>query len=55
MTVDELEFQLEWQAEEKPLLAKDQPWTRAKLIVDGAPTLEHDPKTEFIAVTDRLD
>jgi hypothetical protein len=27
--LNELEFQLEWQTEEKSLLAKDQPWTRA--------------------------
>ena len=52
--LDELEFQLEWQAEEKPLLAKDQPWTRAKLIVDGKPTLEHDPNTEFVSIVDAL-
>ena len=52
--LDELEFQLEWQAEEKPLVTKDQPWTRAKLIVDGKPTLEHDPNTEFVSIVDAL-
>ena len=48
------DFWFEWQAAERPLLEKDQPWTRAKLIVDGAPNLEHDPDTEFVAITNHL-
>jgi cytidylate kinase len=48
------DFWFEWQAQERPLLEKDQPWTRAKLIVDGAATVPHDPKTEFVVIEDHL-
>ncbi len=48
------DFWFEWQAAERPLLEKDQPWTRAKLIVDGAPNLEYDPNTEFVALSNQL-
>ncbi len=48
------DFWFEWQAIERPLLEKDQPWTRAKLIVDGAPSLEHNPNTEFVTITHHL-
>jgi uridine kinase len=41
-------FWFEWQASERPFLERDKPWTRAKLIVDGAPILEHDPETQFV-------
>jgi energy-coupling factor transporter ATP-binding protein EcfA2 len=50
----ERDFWFEWQAAERPLLEKDQPWTRAKLIVDGATTVQHDPNTEFVAIANRL-
>jgi cytidylate kinase len=48
------DFWFEWQAQERPLLEKDQPWTRAKLIVDGVANVQHDPNTEFVAITNRL-
>ena len=35
-------------AQQAALLAKDQPWTRAKLIVDGALTIAHDAETQFV-------
>jgi uridine kinase len=44
------DFWFEWQAGEQPFLEHDKPWDRAKLIVDGAPTLEHDPNTEFVVI-----
>jgi uridine kinase len=47
---DGRDFWFEWQASEKPFLEADKPWTRAKLIVDGAPSLEHDPNTEFMTI-----
>jgi cytidylate kinase len=50
----ESNFWFEWQAQERPLLEKDQPWTRAKLIVDGAPSLEYNPNTEFVAIINHL-
>lgn len=50
----ERDFWFEWQAQERPLLENDKPWTRAKLIVDGAPCLEHDPNMEFVAITNHL-
>jgi cytidylate kinase len=50
----ERDFWFEWQAQERPLLEKDQPWTRAKLIVDGVANIEHDANTEFVAISNRL-
>jgi uridine kinase len=50
----ERDFWFEWQAQERPLLEKDQPWTRAKLIVDGVANVGHDPNTEFVTLTNRL-
>ncbi len=50
----ERDFWFEWQAQERPLLEKDQPWTRAKLIVDGAGNVDHDPKTEFVTLANQL-
>lgn len=47
-------FWFEWQSHERPLLEKDQPWTRAKLLVDGGGSVAHDPKTEFVAIANRL-
>jgi hypothetical protein len=47
-------FWFEWQAEEVPFLNQDQPWERANLIVDGAPTVEHDPATQYVVISDRL-
>lgn len=47
---DGRDFWFEWQASERPFLERDKPWDRAKLIVDGAPTLEHDPNTEFVTI-----
>jgi hypothetical protein len=52
---DGRDFWFEWQASEKPFLERDQPWTRAKIIVDGAPTLEHDPDTEFVTIKNWLE
>ena len=48
------DFWFEWQAVERPLLEQDQPWTRAKLIVDGAASLAHDAKTECVVLANRL-
>jgi uridine kinase len=45
---DGRDFWFEWQAHERPFLERDQPWTRAKLIVDGC--AEHDPDTEFVTI-----
>ena len=47
---DGRDFWFEWQASEKPFLEADKPWDRAKMIVDGAPNLEHDPNTEFVTI-----
>lgn len=44
------DFWFEWDASERPFLERDRPWDRAKLIVDGAPTLVHDPGTEFVVL-----
>jgi uridine kinase len=44
----------EWQAHERPFLERDQPWDRAKLIVDGVPNLEHDLETEFVTIKNPL-
>jgi hypothetical protein len=47
-------FALEWDAAERPLFSKDQPWNRAKLIVDGAPMIPYDLESQFMALDDRL-
>jgi hypothetical protein len=51
----ERDFWFEWQAVERPLLAADRPWERAALIVNGAPTLDYHPESEFVAIIDLLD
>jgi hypothetical protein len=51
---DERDFWFEWQSHERPFLERDQPWTRAKMIIDGAPTLEHDPETQFVTIKSAL-
>ena len=40
-----------WMAEEDAFYACDRTRERADLIVDGSPTLAHDPDTEFVALT----
>ena len=47
---DGLDFWFEWQAVENPFLEQDRPWDRAKLVVDGASNLEHDPETQFVTL-----
>ena len=47
---DGRDFWFQWQASEQPFLEADKPWDRAKLIVDGAPSLEHDPETAFVTI-----
>ena len=42
------DFWFEWQSHENPFLERDQPWTRASLIVDGAPSVAHDVETQFV-------
>jgi hypothetical protein len=37
-----------WLLEELPFLLREQPWTRATMIVAGPPHLDHDPETELI-------
>ena len=37
-----------WLAEELPLLRREQPWSRATLVVAGTPRLDHDPDTEIV-------
>ena len=51
---DGRDFWFEWQAAEDPFLEQDRPWDRAKLIVDGAPSLEHDPETQFVTIKNSL-
>jgi uridine kinase len=51
---DGRDFWFEWQAAEDPFLEHDQPWTRAKVIIDGVPSLEHDPETQFVALENQL-
>jgi hypothetical protein len=46
---DSLDFQLEWDAEERPFLANDKPWTRANMVVDGAPSIGYDSEKEFVS------
>lgn len=45
---DGYDFWFEWQRSEQPFFAADQPWTRAALIVDGAPSIAHDAETQFV-------
>ena len=45
---DGFDFWFEWQSHENPFLERDQPWTRASLIVDGAPSIAHDADTQFV-------
>jgi uridine kinase len=40
----------QWIAEEDAFFARDRTRERADLIVDGSPTLPHDPETEFVTV-----
>ena len=47
---DGRDFWFEWQSHEDPFLERDQPWTRASLIVDGAPSIAHDADTQFVAM-----
>jgi predicted acetyltransferase len=41
----------EWMAEETPFLIEQKPWERARFIVDGAPVIDHDPRTEVVTAT----
>jgi hypothetical protein len=43
----------EWEEEEVPFLAGDQPWTRARFIVGTASSLPHDAETDVV-VADQL-
>jgi hypothetical protein len=43
----------DWEAEEMPFLAADQPWHRAKFIAGAASSVPHDPATE-VAVSPPL-
>ena len=45
---DGYDFWFEWQRSEQPFFAEDQPWTRAALMVDGAPSSAHDVDTQFV-------
>jgi hypothetical protein len=51
---DGRDFWFEWQAIERPFFVQDKPWDRAKIIIDGASTLEHDPETQFVVVKNAL-
>jgi uridine kinase len=51
---DGRDFWFEWQAHERPFLERDQPWTRAKIIIDGVPSLEHDSEIEFVTIKNPL-
>jgi hypothetical protein len=37
-----------WLLEELPFLLREQPWSRATMIVAGAPQMPHDPETELV-------
>jgi hypothetical protein len=37
-----------WMAEELPFMARQQPWTRADIIINGTPPMPHDPATEVV-------
>jgi hypothetical protein len=41
---------LAWMAEEAAHFAADQARGRARLVIDGAPTVEHDPETAFVVL-----
>jgi hypothetical protein len=47
----EVAFWDEWEAAERPFLAAERPWERADTIVDGAPTLPHDLRTELVVAS----
>ena len=51
---DGRDFWFEWQAAEDPFLEADKPWDRARIIIDGAPSLEHDPETQCVVIKDLL-
>ena len=41
------EFWVEWMSVENPFLASDRPWTRARLIVNGAPSIDSAGTTQI--------
>jgi hypothetical protein len=43
----------EWEAEEQPFLAREQPWERADVVVDGTPELPYDPARELVVAAYR--
>ncbi|RKN51206.1 uridine kinase family protein [Micromonospora endolithica] len=45
---EQLEHVADWLREELPFLLREQPWTRATMIVAGPPHLGHDPDTELV-------
>ncbi len=48
-------FWNEWDAEEVPFLAADQPWERADLIVAGGPERPYDPGIELLVADPMMD
>jgi hypothetical protein len=44
----------DWMSEETPFLDGRRPWERANLLVDGAPTLQHDPQAEVVVAAPGL-
>jgi uridine kinase len=51
---DGRDFWFEWQASEQPFLERDKPWDRAKIIIDGVPSLEHDAETQCVSIKNAL-
>lgn len=41
-------FWREWMAEETPFLARDRPWERADLVINGTPAMAYDATTELV-------
>ncbi|MEX0664410.1 MAG: hypothetical protein WD598_06515 [Acidimicrobiia bacterium] len=39
-----------WMAAEDSYVARDDPLSRVDIVVDGAPTLDHDPEREFVRI-----
>ena len=37
-----------WMAEELPFMMRQQPWTRANVIVAGTPEIAHDPASDVV-------